>query len=69
MGRIDDIPQPSITRADGDGFHVECPTCLTWITVPLVEREVETGGYHAEPDMAPYETHHIEAHTSANTDE
>lgn len=63
MGRV--IPQPSITRADSAGFHVECPTCLLWVTVDLVEREVETGGFHSEPDMARYVAHHEAEHPAA----
>jgi hypothetical protein len=61
-GMSREIPQPNVTRADSDGFHVECPECRDWITVPLVEHKIETGGHHSDPDMKPYETHYTEAH-------
>jgi hypothetical protein len=57
-----EIPAPNVARADADGFHVECPACREFVTVDLVEHEVETGGYHAEPDMAKYEAHYREEH-------
>jgi hypothetical protein len=59
-----EIPAPNVARADADGFHVECPECRDFVTVDLVEREVESGGHHSEPDMARYERHYRKEHGS-----
>jgi hypothetical protein len=57
-----ETPQPNITRADAEGFHVECPACRSWITVPLEDVPQPAGGYQAEPDMTPYEQHYQAEH-------